>query len=144
VSEAELSQIGEVAERVGLSLRTVRYYEEVGLFEPTGRTQGGFRLYSENDVKRLLVLKGMKPLGLSLEEIRELMGLLDRTADVDGMPADDIGTIMSGLEDYLRLADERVVKLEQHLSEAKKLRARIGDRIKRLKPRADSRARVRS
>ncbi|MGI8480002.1 MAG: MerR family DNA-binding transcriptional regulator [Gaiellaceae bacterium] len=53
-----LLKIGEVADRVGLSLRTIRYYEEVGLLEPTGRSPGGFRLYSEDQVTRLATLKG--------------------------------------------------------------------------------------
>ena len=48
----EQMQIGEVAERTGLSLRTIRYYEEVGLAVPSARSQGGFRLYTEPDVGR--------------------------------------------------------------------------------------------
>lgn len=55
-------QIGEVAERTGLSLRTIRYYEEVGLITPSARSQGGFRLYTEEDIARLGVVKAMKPL----------------------------------------------------------------------------------
>jgi DNA-binding transcriptional MerR regulator len=58
-------QIGEVAERTALSLRTIRYYEEVGLVPPSARTQGGFRLYTEADVERLLLVKRMKPLEFS-------------------------------------------------------------------------------
>jgi DNA-binding transcriptional MerR regulator len=76
-------QIGEVAERIGLSLRTIRYYEEVGLITPSGRTQGGFRLYTERDVVRLQVVKDMKPLGFSLDEMRDLLGVLDRLDGVD-------------------------------------------------------------
>ena len=60
--EGRLLQIGEVAERVGLSLRSVRYYEEIGLVEPSDRTEGGFRLYSEEDVRRLLLVKRIKSL----------------------------------------------------------------------------------
>lgn len=51
-------QIGEVADRTGLSLRTLRYYEEVGQVRPSTRTSGGFRLYSETDVARLLLCAG--------------------------------------------------------------------------------------
>ena len=65
--------IGEVAERVGLSLRTVRYYEEQGLFEPAGRTDGGFRLYTDSEVDRLLLIKQMKPLGFTVQQMRELL-----------------------------------------------------------------------
>lgn len=71
-------QIGEVAERTGLSLRTIRYYGEVGLVEPSARSRGGFRLYTESDVARLLLIKRMKPLGFSLEETRDLLDTLDR------------------------------------------------------------------
>lgn len=69
-------QIGEVAERTGLSLRTIRYYEEMELVVPSARTTGGFRLYTDADVDRLLVIKRMKPLEFSLEEMRDLLGLL--------------------------------------------------------------------
>jgi DNA-binding transcriptional MerR regulator len=71
-------QIGEVAERIGLSLRTIRYYEEVGLITPSARSQGGFRLYTERDASRLQLVKDMKPLGFSLDEMRDLLGVLDK------------------------------------------------------------------
>jgi DNA-binding transcriptional MerR regulator len=74
---APTMHIGEVAERVGLSLRTIRYYEEVGLVTPSSRTQGGFRLYTEADATRLQLVKDMKPLGFSLDEMRDLLGVLD-------------------------------------------------------------------
>ncbi len=70
---AAMHQIGEAAERVGLSLRTVRYYEEVGLVVPSGRTQGGFRLYTDDDIERLALIKQMKPLGFTLDEMRDLL-----------------------------------------------------------------------
>lgn len=73
----DLVQIGVMVERVGLSLRTVRYYEEMGLVEPTTRTKGGFRLYGPEQEDRLRVLKAMKPLGFRLDQMRELVQLLD-------------------------------------------------------------------
>lgn len=73
----ERMQIGEVAERTGLSLRTIRYYEEVGLVVPSARSQGGFRLYAEPDVDRLQLIKRMKPLGFQLDEMRDLLAILD-------------------------------------------------------------------
>lgn len=54
-------QIGEVSERTELSLRTIRYYEEVELVVPTARSTGGFRLYTEADIARLTLVKRMKP-----------------------------------------------------------------------------------
>jgi MerR family copper efflux transcriptional regulator len=76
IPRGQLMQIGQVAERTGLSLRTIRFYEENGLVRPTTRSEGGFRLYSEADVARLLVVKRMKPLGFTLEEMQELLTLL--------------------------------------------------------------------
>ncbi len=121
-------QIGHVAERVGLSLRTVRYYEEVGLLTPAGRSQGGFRLYREAQVERLRLLKGMKPFGLTLEEIRELVELIDRSDAPDAVGAE----LAPGLEKYRDRADERIDKLERHLAEVRKLRTGIVARVERL------------
>jgi len=73
-------QIGEVAERVGLSLRTIRYYEEIGLAVPSGRTDGGFRLYREADIERLELVKALKPLGMPLEDLVELLELCEEEA----------------------------------------------------------------
>lgn len=73
---SRVMHIGELAERTGLSLRTIRHYDEVGLLPASGRTDGGFRVYAENDVERLILIKQMKPLGFSLEEMAEILDLL--------------------------------------------------------------------
>lgn len=65
--------IGEVAARTDLSLRSLRHWEEVGLLDPSGRTDGGFRLYTEDDVEKILVIRRMKPLGFTLEEMKAVM-----------------------------------------------------------------------
>lgn len=75
--QAVLLKIGEVAEQVGLSLRTIRFYEEEGLVVPQARTSGGFRLYGEAVVARLRLIKRMKPLGFSVEEMGEVLTALD-------------------------------------------------------------------
>jgi len=76
-SESDAMHIGEVAERTALSHRTIRHYEEVGLVTPSGRTVGGFRLYTDDDVERLLLIRRMKPLGFALDEMRQLLGIVD-------------------------------------------------------------------
>jgi MerR family copper efflux transcriptional regulator len=76
-------QIGVVAERTELSIRTLRHYEEVGLVTPSARTTGGFRLYTENDVDRLRTIRRMKPLGFTLEEMRQLLDSLAVLHDPD-------------------------------------------------------------
>lgn len=71
--ESPMMHIGEVAARTELSLRSLRHWEEVGLIRPSGRTDGGFRLYTEQDVEKILVIRRMKPLGFTLEEMRAVM-----------------------------------------------------------------------
>jgi len=80
-------QIGVVAERTDLSIRTLRWYEEVGLVVPSCRTAGGFRLYTEGDVERLRTIRRMKPLGFTLEEMKRLLSSLDLLADDSADPA---------------------------------------------------------
>ncbi|WP_422759267.1 MerR family transcriptional regulator [Paenarthrobacter sp. C1] len=75
-SSTNTMHIGELAERTGLSLRTIRHYDDVGLLPATARTDGGFRVFSEDDFERLMVIKQMKPLGFSLEEMAEILSLL--------------------------------------------------------------------
>ncbi|WP_458352061.1 MerR family transcriptional regulator [Pacificispira sp. HM-600] len=72
--------IGEVAERTSLSLRTLRHYDEIGLVIPSGRTEGGFRLYAEDDVARLMLVRRMKPLGYSLDEMRTVLAAFGELA----------------------------------------------------------------
>ena len=67
-------QIGEAADRSGLTQRTLRYYEEKGLLRAPSRMEGGFRLYSEEDIERLERIKELKDLlGFSLADIKEMM-----------------------------------------------------------------------
>ena len=119
-----LLQIGQVAERTGLSLRTIRFYEEHGLVRPTTRSDGGFRLYSEDDVARLEVVKRMKPLGFSLEDMQQLLALL---TDLATRPGD------AALTDRLRMFHEaataRVHALREQLSIAEGFAADLAGRL---------------
>lgn len=77
-------QIGQVAARTDLSIRTVRHYDDVGLVTPSVRSPGGFRLYTEQDIERLLVIRRMKPLGFTLAEMKDLLEALDALDDERG------------------------------------------------------------
>jgi DNA-binding transcriptional MerR regulator len=130
-SEQSLLQIGDVAERVGLSLRTVRYYEEMGLVSPPSRSEGGFRLYSEADVERLLALKRMKALGLALDEMGALADLIDRSAEPDAIETPELEQLVQALRDYASQTDAATSKLERHLAQARELRIQLGEQLGR-------------
>lgn len=80
MTEEKTMRIGEVTERTELSFRTLRHYDEIGLVTPSARTEGGFRLYTEADVARVLLIRRMKPLGFTLDEMRELLNVVDALA----------------------------------------------------------------
>jgi MerR family copper efflux transcriptional regulator len=112
-----MHQIGEVTERVGLSFRTVRHYDEAGLVVPSGRTGGGFRLYTDDDIDRLALIKRMKPLGFTLEEMRELMALRDRL--VSAAESDpEYRVLLERLDRYAEAATERCESLRRQLMHA--------------------------
>ncbi|MBT2490733.1 MerR family transcriptional regulator [Streptomyces sp. ISL-96] len=126
-------QIGEVAERTGLSLRTIRHYEEVGLVIPSARSKGGFRLYTEADVDRLMVIRRMKPLDFSLEEMRDLLEITDRIAAVDDPPTgEERDRLRERLDTYRKVTDARCETLRAQLMAAEDfastLRRRLGAR----------------
>ena len=129
--DPELLQIGDVAERVGLSLRTVRYYEELGLVSPSARTDGGFRLYAERDIQRLLALKRMKGLGLSLEEMGELADLIELGAAPAGLEGAALGSLTASLRCYAARADDAIRRRERDVAQARELRLEIGEQIGR-------------
>ncbi|MCO4250668.1 helix-turn-helix domain-containing protein [Pseudarthrobacter raffinosi] len=105
--------IGELAERTGLSLRTIRHYDDVGLLPATARTDGGFRVYSEDDFDRLMVIKQMKPLGFSLEEMAEILGIL---AAGQGHEVPEEGR--ARLSDFLEQAVRQRAKMARNLAQA--------------------------
>jgi DNA-binding transcriptional MerR regulator len=77
-------QIGEVADRTGVTQRTLRFYEERGLLKPPTRMDGGFRLYSETDVGRVEQIKRMQNLlGLTLAEIKDMVEAEEVRGELD-------------------------------------------------------------
>ncbi|WP_390896637.1 MerR family transcriptional regulator [Pseudarthrobacter equi] len=108
--------IGELADRSQMSLRTIRHYDEVGLLKPSGRTEGGFRLYTERDFTRLLVIRRMKPLGFTLEAMAELLRVID-ALEASG-PGQDDTAIRSELNTFIEEASRRRAKLEEQLGMA--------------------------
>lgn len=125
VQPVEHHQIGRVAERTGLSLRTIRYYEEAGLARPSGRTEGGFRLYTDADIDRLDMIKALKPIGLSLETMAELLTVADQLMADPPQRAEMEAAFVS----LLQLVDERCDDMEKRLVAARAAHAALAARV---------------
>lgn len=123
-------QIGEVAARTELSLRTIRHYEETGLVIPSARSQGGFRLYTDADVSRLMVIRRMKPLGFTLEQMRDLLQATDRLDSADALDADEREILMGRIRDYQQAAADQVDKLRVQLARAEEFAADLTTRLR--------------
>ena len=104
--------IGVLAQKTGCTVPTVRYYEEIGLLPPGPRTEAGRRLYREPEVKRLTFIRRCRDFGFSIEQIRELVGLVDEPQ----RPCVEVRDIASGhlAEVRKKLAD--LLALESSLS----------------------------
>ena len=117
-----LLHIGAVTERTELSLRTLRHYDEIGLVTPSARSEGGFRLYSEEDVERILLIRRMKPLEFTLEQMRELLEITEEVAR-PGASAQ----ARQKLEEIEAIARERRAVLEEKVAMADEFLARLRD-----------------
>jgi MerR family transcriptional regulator, mercuric resistance operon regulatory protein len=106
IAEDRRLKIGELARQTGLSIKTIRYYESRGLLEQPPRTQGGHRLYGPEEVARVRFIQRAKLLGLTLEEIRELVGLAVRCNEGEILPRLD-----EVLEAKLKETERKMVEL---------------------------------
>ncbi|HEX3541287.1 MAG TPA: heavy metal-responsive transcriptional regulator [Acidimicrobiales bacterium] len=70
--------IGELAQRLGVTTKSIRFYESIGLLPEPQRTPSGYRCYQEGDAERLTFIKTAQRLGLSLDEIKEIIAFRDR------------------------------------------------------------------
>ncbi|WAP54669.1 MerR family transcriptional regulator [Streptomyces sp. S465] len=122
-------QIGEVAARTELSLRTIRHYEETGLVVPSARSQGGFRLYTEADVARLMVIRRMKPLGFTLDQMRDLLEATDRLDSGAELPPGERADLLERVRGYQEAAQRRVAELRTQLARAEEFATTLGERL---------------
>ena len=103
---------GVVAARTGCHIETVRYYERIGLLPPPPRTEGGHRLYDEDLLRRLNFICRSRELGFTIEEVRDLLGLVDgggyTCAEVKEITLDHLRNVRVKIADLRRL--ERVLK----------------------------------
>ena len=124
-------RIGELSEMAGVPTKTIRFYEEIGLLPPADRTPSGYRDFGEETAGRLGFIRAAQAVGLTLGEIRSVVGLRDRGE--------------TPCEHVLELIEARAEDLDRRIAELEALRSELGRlarRAKRLDPAACEPGRV--
>ncbi len=116
-----LMQIGEFAKQADTNLRTLRYYEELGLIKPAHRSSGKFRYYSHDQLKRVTAIKRLQGLGLSLNEVQEIMA--PAPSEMTGA----VQQIQNGLDKQIELVSNRIASLQSELDELRAARLKVED-----------------
>ena len=125
-------RIEQVAERLRTTKRTLRYYEEIGLLPPAERTEGGYRLYSEEDIARLERIQRLKDLlGFSLAEIRELLQADDERGVIRAAfrQETDPAVKLKHLEEAMRLSRQQLALVEHKIAGLEQMRQDIVQRL---------------
>ena len=118
-------RIGELAVKVGMTERTIRYYEELELLESVKRLEGGTRVYTEDDVRRLKLIRRLKVLGLSLQEMRELEGMY-KTQRSNRVV---LPRLIELLDAHLLTVDGRIAELHALRDEIRSYREHVAQRL---------------
>jgi MerR family copper efflux transcriptional regulator len=111
--ESERLTIGRLALLSGVSAKTIRYYESVGLLPPAQRSANGYRSYSRADLNRLILLRRLRLLGVSLEALKPLLVDAPRSRCVEVQ------------QEALRLIEERLRAIDQEIAELHRLRDQV-------------------
>ena len=122
-------RIGELAAKIGLTERTIRYYEERGLLESVKRLDGGQRVYTDDDVRRLKFIQKLKVLGLTLAEMQELETLYGRHRT----NAKVLPRLVELLDAHLETVGERLAELAALRDEIRSYRSHVMKRIEEAK-----------
>ncbi|NVO01030.1 MAG: MerR family transcriptional regulator [Geobacteraceae bacterium] len=122
LSNEDFLQISDLAEKLGITTRTIRLYEKMGLVDPPKRTEGKVRYYEKGDIKRFKFVLKLKALGLSLEEMKELAELFNKEQKT---PEKIMPRLIELLETHLTSIRTRVETLKSLEVEIDNYRKRI-------------------
>lgn len=132
-------RIGELAQRLGINTKTIRYYESIGLVPEPERTASGYRVYAEDDVERLKFIKSAQRLGLALDEVREILALRERGEApcnyVRGLISEEVADIDRRLEELRGLRQE-LVALERRAQDSPRPNGTICGLIEHVRQKA--------
>jgi MerR family transcriptional regulator, repressor of the yfmOP operon len=117
-------QIGEVAKNLGITTRTIRYYEEIGLMGPPERLGGGTRMYNRADILRLKFILKLKEIGITLKEMQDLAA----NFDTQNQGFETITPrLVEILDDHIGKVDQKIANLSSLRKEIVAYRSRIID-----------------
>ncbi|MEC0240630.1 MerR family transcriptional regulator [Paenibacillus dokdonensis] len=102
-------KVGDLAKLTGLTVRTLRYYDQIGLLSPSGQTESGHRLYSESNLSRLHQILSLKELGLSLEEIKSVL------SDGQFSPLEIVGLQINQIQEQMK-QEQKLLEQLRHVS----------------------------
>jgi DNA-binding transcriptional MerR regulator len=114
--------IGELAKRVGINPKTIRYYEGIGLLPPAPRTDTNYRIYRPEDVKRLEFIKKAQVLGLSLAEIKEILEIRESGR----IPCEHVQALLT----------HKLVELDRHIAQMRSFRRELAEYLAELEARS--------
>jgi len=125
-------QIGEVAERTGVTQRTLRFYEEKGLLKPPSRLDGGFRLYSEDDVRRVERIKRLQTLlGFTLADIKEMVEADEVKLQLrqEYRPDAEISERKAKIAKAIEVTERQVAVIDQKLAALQDMKAHLEQKL---------------
>lgn len=133
-------RIGEAADRLGVTPRTIKYYEELGLLSPE-RSTGRYRDYDDEDLERFDRIRHMQQLGYSLAAIREILKYRRQVED-DGtrrLSLDDLEAVATSLERQLAEIRHRITRARAEVEQGELLAAELESDIARCRARLEQR-----
>ena len=131
-SDAAHLQIGEVAERTGVTQRTLRFYEERGLLKPPSRLDGGFRLYSEDDVRRVEQIKRLQSLlGISLADIKDMVEADEVKLQIKATyrPDADVSERRAKMGRVIEVTEGQAALIEQKLTALQDMKSHLEQKL---------------
>lgn len=123
LSSDEYLQISDLAEKLNITARTIRLYEQMGLVDPAQRTEGGIRVYDKEAVKRFKFVLKLKELGLSLQEMQELASIYKEYKKPDKI----MPRLIELLDTQLKIINVKVHNLQSLEKEISEYRKKIVD-----------------
>jgi len=124
-TKEQLTSIGEIAQKLEMSQRTIRYYEEIGLLNSIKRIEGGRRVYTDADLRRLKLIKRLKIIGMTLSEMQELEAMWTIEKSTDKV----LGRLLELMSNQLRRLDDRITDLNILRTEIIEYQERIKSKI---------------